>query len=80
MKRAIEAAIENGYLKDIKNFISDEEASYLPRKDLVIICTGSQGEKRSALYRIAYNSHPIINLEEGEMKASTKTMFSSSRS
>ena len=63
----IEAAIENNYLNDIKNFISDEEAQYISRENLVIICTGSQGEKRSALYRIAYNSHPKIHLEKGDV-------------
>ncbi len=67
MKRTIEAAIENGYIKDALNFISDEEASHISRKNLVIICTGSQGEKRSALYRIAYNSHSKINLEGGDL-------------
>ena len=67
MKRTIEAAIENGYLTDIKNFISDEEASYISRENLVVICTGSQGEKRSALYRIAYNSHSKIHLESGDV-------------
>ena len=67
MKRTIEAAIDNNYLNDVKSFISDEEASYLPRENLVIICTGSQGEKRSALYRIAYNSHSKIQLESGDV-------------
>tara|TARA_B100000686_G_scaffold352202_1_gene453367 strand:+ start:385 stop:2058 length:1674 start_codon:yes stop_codon:yes gene_type:complete len=67
MKRTIDAAIENGYLKNINNFISDDEASFIPRENLVIICTGSQGEKRSALYRIAYNSHPKIHLESEDL-------------
>ena len=67
LKRAIEAAKENNYLKDIDNFISDEEASLIPREKIVIICTGSQGEKRSALYRIAYNSHSKIHLEGGDV-------------
>ena len=67
MNRTIQAAIDNNYLKDVKNFISEEEASYTSRENLVIICTGSQGEKRSALYRIAYNSHPTIHLESGDV-------------
>ena len=67
MKRMIEASLENGYLKDINNFTSDDEASYIPRGNIVIICTGSQGEKRSALHRIAYNTHSKIHLESGDV-------------
>ena len=67
MKKTIEAAIENGFSDNLKNFISEDEATYIPRENLVIICTGSQGEKRSALYRIAYNSHKNIHLESGDL-------------
>ena len=63
IKKNIEAAIKCNFIKDDNIFISEEDAAYLPRENLVIICTGSQGEKRSALYRIAYNSHRNINLE-----------------
>ncbi|PPR46543.1 MAG: Ribonuclease J1 [Alphaproteobacteria bacterium MarineAlpha5_Bin9] len=65
--RNIEAAKENGYLSDIDNFITEEEASYIPKEQVVIITTGSQGEKRSALYRIAYNSHQNISLDIGDV-------------
>ena len=67
MKKTIEAAKENGYIKNLSNFISEEEASFMPRENLVIICTGSQGEKRSALFRIAYDSHKNIHLESGDL-------------
>jgi ribonuclease J len=67
IKKTIEAAKENGYLKNLSNFISEDEASLIPRENLVIICTGSQGEKRSALFRIAYNSHQNIHLESGDL-------------
>ena len=67
MKRTIEAAKDNGYLKNLSNFIDEDEATYIPRGNLVIICTGSQGEKRSALYRIAYNSHHNIILENEDL-------------
>ncbi len=67
MKRMIQAALDNSYLKEVSNIISEEEASYISRENLVIICTGSQGEKRSALYRIAYNSHPSIHLESEDV-------------
>ncbi len=67
MKKTIEAADENGYIKYLKNFIPEEEVPYIPRENLVIICTGSQGEKRSALYRIAYNAHNHISLEKNDV-------------
>ena len=67
IKRTIEAAKENGYIKNLDNFISEEESSLIPRKNIVIICTGSQGEKRSALYRIAYDSHRHIQLEKDDV-------------
>ena len=67
INRTIEAARESGYLKKIDEFISQEEAQYVPKDNIVIICTGSQGEKRSALFRIAYNSHPYIHLEKEDV-------------
>ena len=67
MKKNIEAAVKSKLIKDSDIFISEEEASLIPRQNLVIICTGSQGEKRSALYRIAYNSHRNIHLEKNDV-------------
>ena len=67
MKKTIEAASKNGLISELNEFITEEEASFIPRENLVVICTGSQGEKRSALYRIAYNSHKNINLENGDL-------------
>ncbi len=66
MHRMVEAAKASGYLKDIPNFIKDTEASHLPRHKVLYICTGSQGEPRSALKRISEGTHPVIALEEGD--------------
>jgi ribonuclease J len=60
------AARETGYLHDTPPFLTDEEAAYLPRDKVLLICTGSQGEPRSALARIADDDHPEIVLEEGD--------------
>ena len=67
MKKNIEAAVKANLIADAEIFISEEEASMIPKENLVIICTGSQGEKRSALYRIAYNSHRNIHLEKDDV-------------
>ena len=67
MKKTINAAIENDIIDQDSNFISEEEASFIPKENLVVICTGSQGEKKSALYRIAYNSHRHIHLESEDL-------------
>jgi ribonuclease J len=67
MKKNIEAAVKSNLIEDAAIFISEEEASLIPKENLVIICTGSQGEKRSALYRIAYNSHRNIHLEKDDV-------------
>ncbi len=67
MKKNIEIAKRCGYFNNNEVFINEDEASYIPRENLVIICTGSQGEKRSALYRIAYNSHQYLHLESEDV-------------
>jgi ribonuclease J len=64
--RFYEAALENGYLRDIPRFLSDAEAAYLPRDKVVLAMTGSQGEPRSALARVTAGDHPHIVLEAGD--------------
>ena len=64
--RINEAARSNGYLKDVPPFLSEHDAAYLPKDKLVMICTGSQGEPRSALARIAGGDHPQVTLDPGD--------------
>jgi ribonuclease J len=66
MKRIVEAAQETGYLNDLPPFISDSQVGYLPRNKVLLICTGSQGEPRSALSRIADDDHPEVSLDAGD--------------
>ncbi|MEO5337779.1 MAG: ribonuclease J [Magnetospirillum sp. WYHS-4] len=61
--RIQEAARENGYLDDVPAFLSEDDAGYLPRDKALYIVTGSQGEARSALARMALDDHPRIRLE-----------------
>jgi ribonuclease J len=64
--RIVEAAHETGYLTNLPPFLTGREAAQLPRDKVVFICTGSQGEPRSALARIAGNSHPELTLDSGD--------------
>jgi len=61
------AAKENGYLSGLNKFLTEDDAGYLPDEKALIICTGSQGEPRASLARIASGDHPRISLSEGDM-------------
>jgi ribonuclease J len=65
--RVEKAARENGYLANTPRFLTEDEAGYVPRDKILLICTGSQGEPRAALARIAREDHPNIELEEGDV-------------
>jgi ribonuclease J len=65
--RIDKAARESGYLADLPRFLTEDEAGYIPRDRILLICTGSQGEPRSALARIARDDHPHIVLETGDV-------------
>jgi ribonuclease J len=64
--RIYEAAKETGYLRDIDPFLGEQEAMELPRERALLAATGSQGEPRAALARIAAGSHPSVKLEPGD--------------
>ena len=65
--RIEKAAREHGYLADVPRFLTEDEAGYVPREKILLICTGSQGEPRAALARIAREDHPNITLDEGDV-------------
>jgi ribonuclease J len=65
--RMHDAAKENGYLSDAPRFVTEDEAGYFPEDKIVLICTGSQGEPRAALARIAEGAHPHVTLGEGDV-------------
>ncbi|APH54586.1 Metal-dependent hydrolase [Granulibacter bethesdensis] len=60
------AARDCGYLRDVQEFLSEDDALSVPDDNLLMIVTGSQGEPRSALARIAADTHPNIALGEGD--------------
>ncbi|MFN9849116.1 MAG: ribonuclease J [Alphaproteobacteria bacterium] len=62
MHRMAAAAKSVGLMTDIKPFIEDSEAKRLPAEGVLYLCTGSQGEPRAALSRIAEGTHPHVKL------------------
>ncbi len=67
LHRMTQAAKDTGYLKDLPAFISDTEAVKLPDDKVCFIATGSQGEYRAALARIATDGHPIVKYTENDV-------------
>lgn len=64
--RIFQAARDTGYLAGVRAPIRVEDLGYLPREEVLLLCTGSQGEPRSALWRIVRDEHPHVVLEEGD--------------
>ncbi len=60
------AARDCGYLREVPEFLPEEDAGSVPDGNLLILVTGSQGEPRSALARIASDNHRNISLGEGD--------------
>jgi ribonuclease J len=67
MDRIIQVARETGYLEGVQDFRSTETYGYLPPDKVVALCTGSQGEPRAALARIAQDEHPDVTLSRGDV-------------
>ncbi len=65
--RIVEAARVGGFLDGLPDFITDRDAGALPRGKVLLICTGSQGESRAALSRIARDDHREIELQAGDV-------------
>lgn len=66
LHRMVSAARECGYLKDIPEFVSEEDLGYLPDDKVIMIVTGSQGEARAQLARIARGEHQEITFKSGD--------------
>ncbi len=61
-----QSARETGYLKGIPEFVAEDQANTVPDESLLMMVTGSQGEPRSALARIAMDTHPNIAMGPGD--------------
>ncbi len=61
-----QSARETGYLRGIPEFVPEDQAGTVPDENLLMMVTGSQGEPRSALARIAMDTHPNIAMGPGD--------------
>ncbi|MFH0296863.1 ribonuclease J [Bradyrhizobium sp. 31Argb] len=66
MDRVVQVARETGYLDGVQNFRGPDLYGHFPPDRVLAICTGSQGEPRAALARIAKDDHPEITLNKGD--------------
>jgi len=66
MHKLVSAAKETGYLADFPPTLDETDAAQLPPRRVCYICTGSQGEPRAALARIAAGDHPNVALGQGD--------------
>ncbi|MGE5564773.1 MAG: ribonuclease J [Parcubacteria group bacterium] len=66
MHRMTAAAKSVGLMADVQDFVSESDAGYFPEDKILYLCTGSQGEPRAALARIAEGTHPHITLGQGD--------------
>ena len=66
MQKMVSTARETGYLKDFPQVLDETEVADMPAHKVLYLCTGSQGEPRAALARIANKSHPHVELGEGD--------------
>jgi ribonuclease J len=64
--RVTDTARKTGYLSDDITFYEAGDAAHFPDDKVLYICTGSQGEARAALTRIAFGTHRDVTLNEGD--------------
>jgi ribonuclease J len=66
MERVVQVARETGYLDGVQNFRGPDLYGHFPPDKVLALCTGSQGEPRAALARIANDDHPMVTLNKGD--------------
>ncbi|MBJ3777459.1 ribonuclease J [Acuticoccus mangrovi] len=66
MRRVIAVAAECGFMDGLPATLSEDDFGHLPREKVLLLLTGSQGEDRAALARIASDEHPRVALSPGD--------------
>lgn len=67
MRRMIEAATETGVLSEFPTVVSAEAAQDIPRENLMLLVTGSQGERRAASAQLARGKYQGLEVKEGDL-------------
>ncbi len=67
MRRMIEASTETGVLDSFPTVVSPENASAIPRENLMLLVTGSQGERRAASAQLSRGKYNGMTLKEGDL-------------
>ncbi|MBV2360582.1 ribonuclease J [Thalassococcus sp. CAU 1522] len=67
MRQMIEAAVETGVLDRFPRVISAEEVTQIPRENVMLLVTGSQGERRAASAQLARGKYNGIEMAEGDL-------------
>jgi ribonuclease J len=66
LQRMVEAAQECGYLVDFPETVPEDKAGFLPPDKVLFICTGSQGEPRASMAKLAAGEHRDLELGKGD--------------
>lgn len=66
LHRMIGAARTCGYLSDVGEFVSEDDADLIPEDRILYIATGSQGEARAQMARIARGEHQTVKMGKGD--------------
>ncbi len=66
LHRMISAATECGYMDDVADFVDEGDMNLILDEQLVVICTGSQGESRAALARMARSDHRSLTFKKSD--------------
>ncbi|WP_417205114.1 ribonuclease J [Antarctobacter sp.] len=67
MRRMIEASVETGVLSGFPKVIGPEDVSQMPRENVMLLVTGSQGERRAASAQLSRGKYNGIELKEGDL-------------
>jgi ribonuclease J len=67
LHRLYEVGKKSGYFAENFDFISDREMKFFDKKELLVICTGCQGEPNAATHKIATDNHPAIHFSKGDL-------------
>ncbi len=66
LHRIYDIALNQGLIEPIAELIDEDQAGYFPKSKILYICTGCQGERRSAMTRIAEGMHKAVKLGPGD--------------